>query len=166
MASSTWSSSWKLVTSIISVLWGDGVLGCLSEFCWLNTPLIDMHRESYLWFSMVIYIFVGTNILLDQDIKLQEPKGLPVENETREDLEGHFLNATIEPISLPCLMPNVCCFLPLTAHALRILLQPDGTNIEKDGWILVLCLWLVQAPRGSAPLFELFFSWSVCFIFS
>lgn len=67
-------------------------------------------------------------LLTIQEIKLSESKGLPGENGTREGLEGYFLNVTIEPIDLSCLMPKhafLFFFLPPTAHTLKIVFQPD-----------------------------------------
>lgn len=54
-------------------------------------------------------------LLTIQEVKLAGLKGLPGENETVEGLEGHFLNATTEPIDLSCLVPKhalSCHWLP------------------------------------------------------
>ena len=44
---------------------GCEVLRSLSEFYQLNTHLIDVYRGIYLYFSMVVCIFVRTEILVD-----------------------------------------------------------------------------------------------------
>lgn len=49
---------------------------------------------------MVVYIFVRTDSCSYPGTQMPGLKGLPRENETREVLEGHLLNAPIEPIDL------------------------------------------------------------------
>lgn len=68
------------------------------------------------------YIFLWEQIFLlsIQEIKLSESKGLPGENGTREGLEGHFLNVTIELIDLCPPYAKTCTFFHWLLISLRL----------------------------------------------